>query len=99
MLIAIHIPIQAGLITRILLRQHRDPAARIAWIVVVLALPVVGIVAYLLPGDTNIDTVGEFRRLGMVILIRAPPFAGNNDSRSSLSRVFLAFVLISPIRV
>jgi hypothetical protein len=45
------------------------------------------------------DTVGEFRRLGMVILIRAPPFAGNNDSRSSLSRVFLAFVLISPIRV
>jgi cardiolipin synthase len=54
MLIAIHIIIQVGLITRILLRQHRDPASRIAWIVVVLALPVVGIVAYLLLGETNI---------------------------------------------
>ena len=54
MLFAIHVLIQAGLITRILLRQHRDPASRIAWIVVVLALPVVGIVAYLLLGETNI---------------------------------------------
>jgi cardiolipin synthase len=54
MLIAIHILIQAGLIARILLRQHRDPASRIAWIVVVLALPVVGIVAYLLLGETRI---------------------------------------------
>jgi hypothetical protein len=47
----------------------------------------------------NIDTVGEFRLLGIVILIRAPPFAGNDDSRSSLSRVFSVFVLISPIRL
>lgn len=54
MLIAFHILIQTGLITRILLRQHRDPAARVAWIVVVLALPVVGIGAYLLLGETNI---------------------------------------------
>ena len=37
-----------------LLRPHRDPASRIAWIVVILALPVVGIVAYLLLGETNI---------------------------------------------
>ena len=54
MLIAIHILIQAGLIIRILLRRHRDPASRIAWIVVILALPVVGIVSYLLLGETNI---------------------------------------------
>ena len=54
MLIAIHVLIQVGLITRILLRQHRNPASRIAWIVVVLALPVVGIVVYLLLGETNI---------------------------------------------
>ena len=54
MLIAIHILIQAGVIARILLRQHRDPASRIAWIVVVLAVPVVGIIAYLLLGETRI---------------------------------------------
>lgn len=54
MLIALHILLQAALIVRILLRQHRDPASRIAWIVVVLALPVAGICAYLLLGETRI---------------------------------------------
>ena len=54
MLIALHFLIQAGLIVRVLLRRHRDPASRIAWIVVILALPVVGMVAYLLLGETNI---------------------------------------------
>ena len=54
MLIAFTILLQAGFVVRVLLRAHRDPASRIAWIVVILALPVVGIVAYLLLGETNI---------------------------------------------
>lgn len=52
--LALHILLQAGFIVRVLLRPHRDPAARIAWIVVILALPIGGIVAYLLLGETNI---------------------------------------------
>ena len=39
---------------RILLRPHREPASRIAWIAVVGALPVVGVIAYLLLGETNV---------------------------------------------
>jgi cardiolipin synthase len=39
---------------RILLRSHRDPSSRIAWITVVVAVPVVGIAAYLLLGETNL---------------------------------------------
>jgi cardiolipin synthase len=54
MLIALHILIQAALIVRVLLRPHRDPASRIAWIVVIIALPIAGIIAYLLLGETNI---------------------------------------------
>ena len=54
MLIALLILVQAALIARILLRQHRNPASRIAWVVVVLALPFLGIAAYLLLGETNI---------------------------------------------
>jgi hypothetical protein len=54
MLLALSILLQVGFIVRVLLRPHRDPASRIAWIVVILALPVVGIVAYLLLGETNI---------------------------------------------
>jgi len=46
--------IMVALIVRVLLRPHRDPASRIAWIVVIIALPVLGILAYLLLGETNI---------------------------------------------
>ncbi len=54
MLIYLHILVQIILIIRVLLRRHRDPTSRLAWIVVILALPVVGILTYLLLGETNI---------------------------------------------
>ena len=49
-----HVLIQIALILRALLRPHREPAARIAWVVVILAVPVLGIVAYALLGETNL---------------------------------------------
>ncbi len=55
--------IQIGLIVRVLLRPHREPASRIAWIVVIVTVPVLGIVAYLLLGETNIG-----RRRGGTLL-------------------------------
>ena len=54
MFLFLHLLLQAALIIRVLLRPHRTPASRVAWIVVILALPVVGILAYLLLGETNI---------------------------------------------
>jgi cardiolipin synthase A/B len=53
-LVALHILIQIALIVRVLLRPHREPASRIAWVVVILAVPVLGIITYLLLGETNI---------------------------------------------
>jgi cardiolipin synthase len=52
--LGLHLALQGALIGRVLLRPHRDPASRIAWIVVILAVPVLGMVAYLLLGETNI---------------------------------------------
>ncbi len=52
--IAIHLIIQAALIVRVLLRPHRQPTARIAWITIIVSLPAAGIGAYLLFGETNI---------------------------------------------
>ena len=46
--------IQVATITRVLLRPHRDPASRISWIAVILALPVVGVLGYILLGETSI---------------------------------------------
>ncbi len=41
-------------ICRAILRPHRDPASRIAWVVVIVVFPVFGILVYILLGETNI---------------------------------------------
>jgi len=52
--IALHILIQIALTVRVLLRPHRDPASRLAWIVVIVSLPVLGILGYVLLGEVSI---------------------------------------------
>lgn len=53
-------------VARAILRPHREPASRVAWIVVILVLPAFGIVAYLLLGETNIGR-GRIARLREVL--------------------------------
>jgi cardiolipin synthase len=52
--VIVHYVIVAACMVRILLRPHREPASRLAWLVVVLALPFLGVLAYLLLGETSI---------------------------------------------
>jgi cardiolipin synthase len=54
LILALNVVIHAAFIVRVLLRPHREPASRIAWIVVILSLPVLGIVFYILLGETNL---------------------------------------------
>jgi len=54
MSVALHTLAQVAVIIRVLLRPHRNPASRLSWVVVVLAVPVVGMLGYLLLGETNI---------------------------------------------
>ncbi|MGI8956186.1 MAG: cardiolipin synthase [Chthoniobacterales bacterium] len=46
--------VHLAVIARVILRPHREPASRIAWIVLIILLPVIGVIAYLLLGETNI---------------------------------------------
>jgi cardiolipin synthase len=62
----VHILVQVALIVRVLLRPHREAASRIAWIVVILAVPGLGILAYLLLGETSIGRK-RAARLEMVV--------------------------------
>src|SRR5271165_1824051 len=70
--IAVVALLQLAVIARILLRPHRDPASRIAWVVVVGVLPLLGMLAYLLLGEVNIGR-RRVERLHAV-LERMPPF-------------------------
>src|SRR6266403_3311664 len=46
--------IHLAVIARVILRPHREPASRVAWIVVMIVLPVIGILTYILLGETSI---------------------------------------------
>jgi cardiolipin synthase len=50
LLVLIHL----GFVVRVILRPHREPASRVAWVATMTLLPVAGIVAYLLLGETSI---------------------------------------------
>ena len=53
-MIALTFALDLATMARILLRPHRDPAARIAWLVVVGTFHIVGAVAYLLVGEVRV---------------------------------------------
>ena len=46
--------VHLAFMARAVLRPHRDPESRIAWVVAMALIPVAGIVAYILFGETNI---------------------------------------------
>ncbi|MFM8215682.1 MAG: PLDc N-terminal domain-containing protein, partial [Pirellula sp.] len=52
--VILHFALQGALIVQAILRPHRDPSSRVAWIVVLVTMPVVGIIAYLLLGSVSI---------------------------------------------
>lgn len=66
----LHILIQMALVVRILLRRHREPASRIAWLLLVIAVPIVGIVAYVLLGEVNVGR--RLARRRRAVLARMP---------------------------
>ncbi len=73
----VSIAIRLAIMARILLRPNRTPASRIAWLVVVGAVPEVGIIAYLLLGEVNIGR----RRVARVrdALSRIPRYTEGNE--------------------
>ena len=77
--LGLHVLIELAVIVRVLLRPHRQPASRIAWIVVVTALPVIGILAYLLFGEVNIGRRRVARLRAVVDAMPAFPGAERED--------------------
>lgn len=49
-----HVALQLSFVARALLRSHREASSRAAWVLVILTMPTIGMVAYVLFGETNI---------------------------------------------
>ena len=52
---AAYIAVFIMILGRIILRPQREPASRLAWLIATIAVPVVGILAYLLLGEARIS--------------------------------------------
>lgn len=52
--VGLHVALQLSFALRALLRPHREAAARMAWILVILTTPALGMIAYVFFGETNI---------------------------------------------
>ena len=85
-LIAIFAAMQVGFILRALLRPHREPASRIAWVLVILALPVLGMLAYLFFGETSIGRK-RIARYREAVERFGPPKDADGDVRARIERV------------
>jgi cardiolipin synthase len=70
----------AATAARALLRPHREPASRLAWIIAIFALPVAGIILYLLLGETRIS--GPRRTRGREVNAVLPRPGGNYECTS-----------------
>ncbi|MFA5520378.1 MAG: cardiolipin synthase [Castellaniella sp.] len=57
MWLIIHLLIVVAASVRALLRPHRDPASRIAWILFIVALPYIGALTYLMLGEVRVTRV------------------------------------------
>jgi cardiolipin synthase len=68
---------EAGFLFRVLTRPHREPASRLAWIVVIIAVPLIGMLAYLMLGETRIS--GGRRSRGREIDARLPRPSGDES--------------------
>lgn len=49
-----HLALQLSFVGRALLRPHREASSRAAWVLVILTMPAIGMIAYVLFGETSI---------------------------------------------
>ncbi|MFM5955211.1 MAG: phospholipase D-like domain-containing protein [Novosphingobium sp.] len=82
----LHLLIVAALFVPIMIRRHRQPAARLAWLFIVVLAPYVGALAYLLLGGTDIGRKRAARLRAVQEGLPLPP--GLATGLAGLSPVF-----------
>jgi cardiolipin synthase A/B len=75
---AVIVAADAATVGRALLRPHREPASRLAWIAAVLALPILGVLLYWLLGEIRISS--RRKEHGKTINASLPRPKGNYEA-------------------
>jgi len=75
---------EVAVLMRAILRPNREPASRLAWVIVILVVPIVGLVAYLLLGEVRISN--SRRERGREIDASLPRPAEDASSARALAK-------------
>lgn len=78
-------------VARALTRPNRTPASRVAWVAVILSVPALGVIAYLLLGETSIGRSRMIRLRRTQRLLEAPKHdddTGTVDVRPRINALF-----------
>lgn len=79
-IVAAHLVLELAFMARVLLRPHRDPAARVAWLAVIATVPVLGMLLYLLFGETGIGRRYARRMHHVIATLPAPQGFGDQQT-------------------
>jgi cardiolipin synthase len=72
LLLGLEIGLQLFFVGRALLRPYREPVSRLAWVMIIVIAPLIGMIAYVLVGETNIGRT-RTARLRKAFEILPPP--------------------------
>ena len=53
-LTAVVVLVELAVLVRAIVRPHREPASRLAWVIIIVIVPIIGTIAYLLLGETRV---------------------------------------------
>ncbi|HET9459020.1 MAG TPA: cardiolipin synthase [Sphingomicrobium sp.] len=72
--------LEIAVLVRAMLRPHREPAARLAWVILIVVAPIVGAALYLLLGETRLRR----RRVGRAIDEHLPRPPADEEAEAKL---------------
>jgi cardiolipin synthase len=82
LLTAVVVILELAVLLRAILRPHREPASRLAWVIIIVVAPVIGSVVYLLVGETRVRR----RRFGQIVDSELPRDAADPKATSKLDK-------------
>src|SRR5688572_3666843 len=70
---------EVAVLVRAILRPNREPASRLAWVIVILVVPIIGLIAYLLLGEARISNSRREKGRQINASLRRPAADASSD--------------------
>jgi cardiolipin synthase len=76
---------ELAVLIRAMLRPHREPASRLAWVIIIIVAPIVGMLAYLVIGEARVGSARRARCRSIDEHLPRPPSGGDATEKVAKS--------------